>query len=278
MRVSSAELDNILGKTFEVLDHGFIRVIDYMGNDTSIVQAARVSYGSGTKTSREDKGLIYYLMKNCHTTPFEMCEIKFHIKLPIFVARQWVRHRTASINEYSARYSLIKDEYYIPDPANIAPQSKNNKQGRSGELTSEAMRKVQELLEKDSKKCYETYEYLLAPDINLARELARINLNLNYYTEWYFKINLHNLMHFLKLRVHPHAQYEIRIYAEKILEIAKAWCPLALAAFEEFELGGIRFSKTQIHFLKKKLAGKDISFEDTSLSKSEYNEIMELLK
>lgn len=278
MRPSSPELDKILGKEFKVLDHGFIRVIDYMGNDSSIVQAARVSYGNGTKTVNEDKGLINYLMKHKHTSPFEMCEIKLHVKLPIFVARQWVRHRMASINEYSARYSILSKEFYIPEEEQISTQSKDNKQGRGIPLPKDLASNVKNILEEDAKNVYENYEKLISEDINLARELARMNLTLNYYTEWYWKIDLHNFLHFLRLRSHTHSQYEIRVYALKLLEITHLWCPLAASAFEEFVVNSITFSKTQAEVLKKISKGTSISLEESKLSKRDYNEVLEFLK
>ena len=232
-RATVPALEEILYEPIKVLDHGFIRVIDYMGDDSAIVQAARVSYGKGTKQLNQDKGLINYLLRHYHTTPFEMCDIKFHIKLPIFIARQWIRHRTASVNEYSARYSILGNEFYLPESANIASQSAVNKQCREGDsLPKEAAEKVLAILEEDARQCYGHYKELMNADeegniidenaTGIARELARMNLTLNYYTEWYWKINLHNLLHFLRLRANPYAQYEIRVYAEKMLEIVKA--------------------------------------------------------
>lgn len=217
----------------DVLDHGFVRLVSTMGDDSSIVQAARVSYGDGTKTQREDEKLIHYLMKNRHTTPFEMCEIKLHIKLPIFVSRQWVRHRTASINEVSARYSVLPEEFYIPDPKQIQSQSKINKQGREGRIAGEL--EAQQFFMQHSQLSYTIYKQLL--ELGVARELARMVLPLNIYTEMYWKIDLHNLMHFLKLRLDPHAQWEIRQYAEAISEIVKEWVPVSWAAFEQHQLG-----------------------------------------
>ena len=278
LRASSAEMDEMINQEFKLLDHGFIKVIDYMGNDHSIVQAARVSYGAGTKTVNEDKGLINYLMKHKHTSPFEMCEIKIHVKMPIFVARQWIRHRTASLNEYSARYSILSNEYYVPEESQMASQSKNNKQGRGELLSSELATKVKEMLETDAKNCYKTYETLLSEDINFARELARINLNLSYYTEMYWKIDLHNLLHFVGLRAHSHAQYEIRVYAEKMLEIARKWCPLATEAIEEFVINSKSFSKTQLEAISKMLKKEEITQETSGLSKRDWNEILETLK
>jgi thymidylate synthase (FAD) len=210
-RATVQALEEILYTPIPVLDHGFIRVVDYMGDDSSIVQAARVSYGRGTKKSLEDKGLINYLMRHRHTTPFEMCDIKFHIKLPIFIARQWIRHRTASVNEYSARYSILSNEFYVPEKANLSPQSKVNKQGRStNTVPDEVADRVLSIIKNDSVNCYNHYVEMMNEDaagnvidennIGITRELARINLTLNTYTEWYWKINLHNLLHFLALR------------------------------------------------------------------------------
>ena len=229
-RVCVESLEDIIYKPIQALDHGFVRVVDYMGNDASIVQAARVSYGTGTKKTSQDQSLINYLMRHRHTTPFEMCDIKFHIKLPIFVARQWIRHRTASVNEYSARYSILGKEFYIPEQQHIAPQSTLNAQGRSDStMSEEEALQVLQILKQDSLRCYENYEYMMNTDsegtmidetrMGLSRELARMNLTLNYYTEWYWKINLHNLLHFVSLRADPHAQYEIRVYADIIMDI-----------------------------------------------------------
>lgn len=287
VRATAPSLEEVLYKPIPVLDHGFVRVIDYMGDDTAIVQAARVSYGSGTKKTNQDKGLIFYLMRHKHSTPFEMCEIKFHIKLPIFIARQWIRHRTANVNEYSARYSIMGKDFYIPAPENLAVQSKSNKQGRDKTLTPEESQKVLDILRTDSLNCYKHYEEMLNEDIdgnildetkpNLARELARMNLTLNYYTEWYWKVDLHNLFHFLRLRADKHAQYEIRVYAEAMLEIVKAWVPLAYQAFEEYCLNGAYVSGKGMHVIKKMLAGEEISLEESGLSKREWQELMEVL-
>lgn len=269
----SQDKTSIIGLKFNILNHGFIRVIDIMGNDSSIVQAARVSYGEGTKTINEDKGLINYLMKHRHTSPFEMCEIKLHIKLPIFIARQWIRHRTANVNECSARYSILPEEYYIPEIENIAPQSLQNKQCRGGELSTAEAKYAQQLIEETSKQAYGTYQKLLgnAEETGIAREIARGILPLNMYTEWYWKIDLHNLLHFINLRIHPHAQYEIRVYAEKLAEIVKLWCPLAYNAFEEYVLHAHTFSRKQISVLKKLLSGVEIQGE--GLSKRELEEM-----
>ncbi|POG51582.1 thymidylate synthase (FAD), partial [Wolbachia sp. wRi_2] len=226
------EIDAILYEEHKVLDHGFIRVVDYMGSDSAIVQAARVSYGKGTKQISQDEALIKYLMRHHHTTPFEMCEIKFHVKLPIFVARQWIRHRTANVNEYSARYSILDDEFYTPKPEQVAKQSDNNKQGSGEAFDPDTSKEIIDSLTNDSNLVYSHYEKFI--EQGLAREIARTNLMLNYYTQFYWKIDLHNLLHFLKLRADKHAQYEIRVYAEVMLDIIKKWVPLAYNAFVEY--------------------------------------------
>ena len=284
LRVTSPSLESVLYKPFKVLDSGFIRVIDYMGDDSAIVQSARVSYGEGTKKVSNDKGLIRYLMKNWHTTPFEMCEIKFHIKLPIFIARQWIRHRTANVNEYSARYSILDKEFYIPKPEHMSTQSTTNKQGRGSNLSKKDTEKFIKILKDDADRNYKHYENMLNENqsgeiINddkegLSRELARINLTLNTYTQWYWKIDLHNLLHFLYLREDSHAQYEIQAYAEIILnKIVKRWVPHTYSAFKEFQLESYNLSKTAIEVIKKKLQGKKISYEKSGLSKREWAEL-----
>lgn len=267
--------EHLVGLKFPALDHGFVRVVDFMGSDSAIVQAARVSYGDGTKTVNEDKGLINYLMKHKHTSPFEMCEIKLHIKLPMFIARQWIRHRTANVNECSARYSILPEEYYIPELQNILPQSEMNKQCRGGEISPEFAKDAQSLIRESSKRSYEDYQALLGDEENgIAREIARGVLPVNMYTEWYWKIDLHNLLHFIRLRIHPHAQYEIRVYAQILADIVKQWCPLAYGAFEEHVLGGQTFSKSQMEVLKSLLAGVEINAENLSnLSKRELAEL-----
>ena len=282
-RATSPALEKILYDAIPVLDHGFIRVIDYMGDDAAIVQAARVSYGRGTKKVSEDRGLINYLMRHWHSTPFEMCEIKFHVKLPIFVARQWIRHRTANVNEYSARYSIMDKEFYIPDPTQLAPQSKLNHQGRGVDTLSPAeSARVLHILKSDSEQTYAHYEEMMNCDAagtvldesksGLARELARMNLTMNYYTQWYWKIDLHNLMHFLMLRADPHAQYEIRVYADAMIEILKQWVPFAYEAFDEHRLNGARFSRTALVVLKRMLNGEKITQETSGLTKREWAE------
>ena len=276
--MKNAEMLALLGKKFDILDKGFIRVVDFMGGDDAIVQSARVSYGEGTKAVSDDKALINYLVKHKHTSPLEMCEIKLHLKMPIFVARQWIRHRTASVNEYSARYSILSNEYYIPELERMQAQSKNNKQGSGEVLPDELAKKVQNMLDEDAKKCYQDYEFFLSEDVNFARELARMNLTLNYYTEFYWKIDLHNFLHFINLRAHPHAQYEIRVYAEKMLELAKIWCPFAVEAFENYTMHAKTFSKTQLEVIKKLLKKEEVIQETSGLSKRDWNEIQELLK
>lgn len=287
-RVTSPTLEALLGQPIKVLDHGFVRLVDYMGGDESIVQAARVSYGRGTKRKSDDKGLIFYLMRHWHTTPFEMCEIKLHVKMPLFVARQWVRHRTASINEYSARYSVLSKEFYMPEPEHMSPQSTINNQGREQQtLPSEQVQALLTLLRRDSLQCYDTYmaHMNMTEDgveaeegkQGLARELARMNLTLNYYTEMYWKTNLHNLMHFLRLRGDAHAQYEIQVYAHIIQRLVDAWVPMAAEAFREYRQGACNFSKSAMEVVRKLVHGEDVRREDTSLTKREWGEVMDAL-
>ena len=283
LRSTVPELENILYQPFEVLDHGFVRVIDYMGDDSAIVQSARVSYGKGTKQISNDKGLIKYLMRHRHSTPFEMCEIKFHIKLPIFIARQWIRHRTANVNEYSARYSILDKEFYIPSMENVAAQSTINNQGRGEVLSSDEAAEVISILKKDAEQTYANYETLLNENPNgesidsskpgVARELARMNLTLNTYTQWYWKIDLNNLLHFLALRADAHAQFEIRVYADIMMDIVKKWVPIAADAFEDYRIGGTEVSAKEINLLKKLLKGEHASFEDEGISKREWSEL-----
>ena len=266
-----------------VLDHGFVRAIDYMGDDGAIVQAARVSYGAGTRHVQNDEGLIRYLMRHWHSTPFEMCEVKLHVKLPVFVARQWIRHRTANVNEYSARYSILDREFYIPAPEQLAAQSTVNNQGRGDVLTGAESARVLDLLKRDAAQCYDDYEAMLSqaqpdgtPQQGLARELARMNLPMNIYTQWYWKTDLHNLFHFLRLRADTHAQYEIRVYAEEIARVTKDWVPLAYAAFEDYRLGGITLSGKAIAVLKRRLAGEMVEQADSGMSKGEWREFCEV--
>ena len=282
-RVTAPELEAVLYKPIEVLDHGFIRVIDYMGDDSSIVQSARVSYGKGTKKISNDKGLIKYLMRHRHSTPFEMCEIKFHIKLPIFIARQWIRHRTANVNEYSARYSILDKEFYIPSAENLAAQSAINNQGRGDALTDDEASNVIQILKQDAEQTYSNYETLLNESSEgniidesksgIARELARMNLTLNTYTQWYWKIDLNNLLHFLALRADDHAQYEIRVYADAMLDIVKKWVPLTYEAFEDYRIGGTELSAKEVNLMRKLLKGEKVSFEAEGLSKREWSEL-----
>lgn len=282
-RVTAPELEAVLYRPIEVLDHGFIRVIDYMGDDSSIVQSARVSYGKGTKKISNDKGLIKYLMRHRHSTPFEMCEIKFHIKLPIFIARQWIRHRTANVNEYSARYSILDKEFYIPSAENLAAQSAINNQGRGDALTDDEASNVIQILKKDAEQTYSNYETLLNESSEgniidesksgIARELARMNLTLNTYTQWYWKIDLNNLLHFLALRADDHAQYEIRVYADAMLDIVKKWVPLTYEAFEDYRIGGTELSAKEVNLMRKLLKGEKVSFKEEGLSKREWSEL-----
>ncbi len=277
-------IEKILYQVFPALDHGFIRVVDYMGDDQAVVQAARVSYGKGTTRVSEDRGLIRYLMRHRHSTPFEMCEIKLHVKLPMFIARQWIRHRTASINEYSARYSVLDKEFYIPDAKDLAVQSVSNRQGRGGVLSEKDSNEALEMLKRDAEKCFDTYEYLLNEKSNgdiidnnrdgLARELARINLTLNTYTQWYWKTNLHNLMNFIYLRADSHAQYEIRVYADIIYDIMKAWVPITAEAFSSYRSGSIEISAEAMKVIKLLIAGKKIDQKSSGLSAREWNELM----
>lgn len=287
LRAVSPGLEAILYEPIPLLDHGFVRVVDYMGDDAAIVQAARVSYGRGTRKVSDDRGLIRYLMRHYHSTPFEMCEIKYHVKLPIFVARQWIRHRTANVNEYSARYSVLDKEFYIPAPEQLAAQSSNNRQGRGDVLTGDEAAQVLDILRSDAEQTYRNYAWMLnegedgaATDPNrdgLARELARINLTLNTYTQWYWKTDLHNLMNFLRLRADPHAQYEIRVYADAMVETLDAWTPLAAEAFREYRLGAAQLSATGIQVVKRMLAGEAVDATNSGLSKREWGELMVLL-
>ena len=278
LRAVSEGMEAHLYRAHEVLDHGFIRVIDYMGDDVAIVQAARVSYGAGTKHVQNDEGLIRYLMRHWHSTPFEMCEIKLHVKLPVFVARQWIRHRTANVNEYSARYSILDREFYIPAPEQLAAQSTVNNQGRGEVLTGAEAARVLEVLKRDAGQCYDDYESMLSQDgqQGLARELARMNLPMNIYTQWYWKTDLHNLFHFLRLRADHHAQYEIRVYAEAIAACVRDWVPLAFGAFEDYRMGGVTLSSKAIAVLKRRLAGETVTQEGSGMSKGEWREFCEV--
>ena len=257
-----------------------------MGNDSSVVQAARVSYGKGTKKKSEDEGLIRYLLRHRHTTPFEMCEIKIHIKLPIFIARQWIRHRTASINEYSARYSILEDEFYIPKKYYLAEQSSSNKQGRGDNIDEKSASKILKILKEDSLNCYNNYSWMLNEknsdqyDNNrpsLSRELARINLTLNTYTQWYWKIDLHNFMHFVSLRADSHSQFEIREYGKTLLTILSKWTPLSYKAFLSYRLNSAELSMESINVIKKMISGKKVKKDTSNLSNREWKELQELL-
>ena len=242
-RVSVPEADREIGVRHPVLTHGFVALVDYMGNDGAIVQAARVSYGQGTRSVRDDRGLIRYLMRHRHTTPFEMVEFKFLVRLPIFVARQWIRHRTSSTNEYSARYSVVPDEYEVPPAAEVRHQSTRNRQGRGDPLPDAVVERFRSDLDAVSKQAYAAYTRAL--DDGVARETARLLLPVAYYTQWYWKLNLYNLLHFLSLRLDPHAQEEIRLYAAEIARIVRLVTPVAYEAFEEFELGGLSLSRRE---------------------------------
>ncbi len=290
-RAVSSGMEELLYTPKQVLDHGFVRVVDYMGNDAAIVQAARVSYGDGTKTMRDDEGLIRYLLRHRHTTPFEMCEIKFHIKLPIFIARQWIRHRTANVNEYSGRYSVMDKDFYLPKPEHLAAQSASNRQGRGEVLQGEAAERAIRIIQGDSEAAYAHYEELLGAhdggaenniagegDEGLARELARMILPVNYYTQWYWKIDLHNLLHFLALRADSHAQYEIREYANAMLDMVKAWVPVTYQAFMDYRADAALLSSGALSVIKRMLAGEDISQQDSGLSKREWDELQILLR
>ena len=286
-RATVPALEEILFTPLPVLDHGFVRVIDYMGDDAAVVQAARVSYGKGTKRVNEDRGLIQYLMRHRHTTPFEMCEIKYHVKLPIFVARQWIRHRTANVNEYSARYSILDNEFYLPAPEHLAVQSTSNRQGRSDLLPPDEAARVLDLLREDSMRSYRDYAYMLNEDESgkavdearsrLARELARMNLSLNFYTQWYWKTDLHNLLHFLSLRADAHAQYEIRVYADAMIGTLERWVPLVAEAFRQYRIGGALLSANALTVVKKMLAGESIDQASSGMSKREWSELMQVL-
>ena len=283
-RVTSPELEKILYEALPVLDHGFVRVVDYMGDDTSIVQSARVSYGKGTKQVSTDSGLIKYLMRHWHSTPFEMCEIKYHVKLPIFIARQWIRHRTANVNEYSARYSILDKEFYVPDKEHLSAQSTINRQGRGELITGKQADEVLQILKDDATRTYSNYEKMLNEKYDgtiidenksgLARELARMNLTLNSYTQWYWKTDLLNLLNFLFLRADSHAQYEIRVYAEAMLDTVKKWVPITHAAFLDYRVGAVHVSAKGKKAIQQMAKGEKITQETSGLSKREWNELM----
>ncbi len=269
----------LIDQEIKVLDRGFVRLVDFMGSDDSIVEAARVSYGHGTKKRREDRGLIRYLMRHQHTTPFEMVEFKFHVKLPIFIARQWIRHRTANVNEYSGRYSVMEDDFYVPRPEDIKQQSTTNRQGREEAEVDPAVREsFLAFLNTSNRHLYD--EYLKAIDAGVARELARINLPLSLYTQWYWKIDLHNLFHFLKLRLDEHAQAEIREYAKAMSHFVKQVVPVAWEAFEDYQLNAQQFSAVELKLLFKNLKDFDQSEDalvEAGLSKGEAREFLEKL-
>ena len=274
LRAVSSGMEAHLYRAHEVLDHGFIRVIDYMGDDAAICQAARVSYGKGTKSVQNDAGLIRYLMRHWHSTPFEMCEIKLHVKLPVFVARQWIRHRTANVNEYSARYSILDREFYIPAPDQLAAQSVVNNQGRGVALEGEEAARVLEILKTDANRAYDNYEAMISDDgqQGLARELARMNLPANIYTQWYWKVDLHNLFHFLRLRADMHAQYEIRVYADAICKVVADWVPAAYSAFEDYRMGGENLSGKAMDCVRMMLKGQEVTQETSGMSAGEWRE------
>ena len=284
-RVVAPELEKILYDAISVLDHGFVRVIDYMGDDTSIVQAARVSYGKGTKKVSTDSGLIKYLMRHWHSTPFEMCEIKYHVKLPIFIARQWIRHRTANVNEYSARYSILDKEFYMPSKQNLAAQSTSNRQGRGDLINGKQADEILNILKKDAEQTYDNYELMLNERFDgtvinennkgLARELARMNLTLNTYTQWYWKTDLLNLLNFLSLRADSHAQYEIRAYADVMVDSLKKWVPITFDAFMDYRVGGMELSAKGKKVIQKMIKGETCEFDSSLLSKREWNELMD---
>ncbi len=280
-------LEDVLFTPLPVLDHGFVRAIDYMGDDGAIVQAARVSYGRGTTQLSDDRSLIRYLVRHRHTTPLEMCELKLHVKLPIFVARQWIRHRTANVNEYSARYSIMDREFYLPEPQQLAAQSTTNRQGREQPLSPEQAAAVLELLRTDAQRCYDHYEELLneddarqrrrPEDPQLARELARMNLTLNFYTQWYWKVDLHNLLHFLALRSDSHAQYEIRVYAEVIGQLVERWVPAAWGAFRDYRLEAASLSRQELQAVKQLLRGDVVDYAALGMTGREQREFREKL-
>lgn len=288
LRATVPALEAMLYRATPVLDHGFVRVIDYMGDDAAVVQAARVSYGRGTRRVSEDAGLIRYLMRHRHSTPFEMCEIKYHVKLPIFVARQWIRHRTANVNEYSARYSVMDREFYIPAPAQLAAQSADNRQGRGAVLEGAEATAVLDLLRADAGRAHDDYSWMLNEDAaggpvdparrGLARELARMNLTLNTYTQWYWKTDLHNLLAFLALRADSHAQYEIRVYAEAMMDTVRAWVPATFAAFEDYRLGAVTLSARMLAVVRARLAGQPVDQAASGLSRREWTELETALK
>lgn len=274
LRAVSEGMENHLYVAHQVLDHGLVRVIDYMGDDAAICQAARVSYGKGTKSVQNDEGLIRYLMRHWHSTPFEMCEVKFHVKLPVFVARQWIRHRTANVNEYSGRYSILDREFYIPAPEHLAAQSSQNHQGRGEVLQGAEAQRVLDLLREDAMRSYDSYEAMLSQEgqQGLARELARMNLPANIYTQWYWKVDLHNLLHFLRLRADSHAQYEIRAYVDIMCDITRDWVPAAFGAFQDYRMNAVNLSAQAADALRRRLAGEVVTQENAGMGAREWRE------
>lgn len=276
-------MNDILGWEFPVLDHGFVRVIDYMGDDKAIENAARISYGAGTRKKTETQGLINYLMKHNHTSPFEMCEIKLHVKLPIFVARQWVRHRTASINEYSSRYSVLQEEFHIPKSEDIKAQSTTNKQGRGEMLDGTLSSEIRHKIESNSQSSYDLYKWLVSDDVNMTRELARISLPSNIYTQWIWKTNLHNLLHFIMLRNDSHAQKEIRDYAQLIEWIVMGWVPLTWYSYYIHKKQTISFSAHEVLIIQHALSMPSLDENDKpcwaeSFSMREWKEFVKKIK
>ncbi len=287
-------LEEMIGVSIPCLDHGFVRLVDYMGDDHAVVQAARVSYGTGTRRLREDRGLIRYLLRHRHTTPFEMCEIKFHVKLPIFVARQLIRTRTASVNEYSGRYSVMDREFYVPDAAALGAQSKSNRQGRGEPVSPARAEEIRGRLRREAEEAYALYEEMLggaddaaptaaevgapagAPPVEgIARELARINLPVSFYTQWYWKIDLHNLLRFIALRADPHAQQEIQVYAQALAELTRRWVPDVYEAFVDYQLEGAALSRMEIAALRALLAGGEPDLAGLGMSAREQAEFKE---
>ncbi len=286
-RLAVPAVEAVMHEPIEVLGSGFVRLVDYMGGDAAIVQGARVSYGKGTKSISDDRGLIRYLMRNRHTSPFELAVVKFHICSPIFVTRQWFRHRTASINEYSARYSILEREFYIPRPEDLAEQSSSNRQGRGAVLSPAEAQRVIGLLRDDAARCYDHYLEMLNEDEDgnvidpsrpgIAREIARMNLPVNVMTQFYWQMNLWNLLHFCKLRSDPHAQQEIRSYADAILSIVAKLAPITHEAFQDYMQGGLALSAPALRALRRALAGEPVDFGAEGLSKRETAELMHAL-
>lgn len=276
VRSTRESLEKYLQKSIPCLDKGFVRLIDYMGDDNAIVQAARVSYGAGTKSISDDTSLIRYLLRHKHTTPFEMCEIKLHIKAPIFVARQWLRHRTANVNEYSARYSIMEHDYYLPEASQLCHQSKSNKQGRSDIIPEPLNSELQEKIKNISNQSFDLYDSFISEDINLAKEISRTILPVNVYTQFYWKIDLHNLLHFLRLRVDEHAQYEIRVFAQAILDLVKEWVPITYQAFMDYAMNSHVISSEELKLLKKIIKGEDYKLEDYRISKRELSTLKQV--